>query len=406
MISVEQAIDKLVTGLSPLPKEQVALANALGRVLAEDVASRVTHPPVAVSAMDGYAVRVADVAGVPVSLDVIGESAAGHPFDGAVASGQAVRIFTGAAVPKGADTIVIQEDTERDPANHEGIVKILEAPKPGQFVRAAGLDFREGQVLLESGRVLTARDVSLAAAMNVPWLKVRRKPRVAFVATGDEVVMPGDPLKPDQILSSNSVAVAAYVTALGGEPVSLGIAPDEPDALKEILAGAKGADLLVTTGGASVGDHDLVQSVLGDQGFELGFYKVAMRPGKPLIFGNVAGVPVLGLPGNPVSTGVTSALMLKAAMETLLGLPVKNTPETAVVTEDLPENGKRQDYLRAVWKTDGDGRAVAPYSRQDSSMLATFAHADCLIVRPPHAPAAKAGTPVPVLPLGFGPIRF
>ena len=404
MLSVIDALEKVSAGCGLLPAEQVSLDAALGRVLARDVASTLTHPPTAVSAMDGYAVRWDDLAAIPADLTVIGEAAAGHVFSGALAPGQAARIFTGGALPDGADTIVIQEDTER----HGNSVRVIEKPaEKGEFVRPAGLDFKEGEVLLRAGQIVTARGVGLAAAMNVPWLMVRRRPRVAFVATGDEVVMPGQPVGPGQIISSNSLALAAYVTAMGGDPVSLGIARDTPESLAETLAGARGADLLVTMGGASVGDHDLVRQVLGGRGFELDFYKIAMRPGKPLIFGHIDGTPMLGLPGNPVSTGVTSALFLRAAFAKMLGLVGERRESTAVLGTDLPANGKREDYMRASLDTAADGRAVATaFPRQDSAMLAAFTKADCLIIRDIGAPPAKAGDLVRILPLGFGSLRF
>ena len=404
MLTVTDALAKVMAGCSLLPAEQVAVGDALGRVLAQDVASALTHPPAAVSAMDGYAVRWEDLATIPAALTVIGEAAAGHTLEGTVGKGQAARIFTGGTLPEGADTIVIQEDTERD----GDVVRVLEKPAElGEFVRPAGLDFSAGDVLLRAGETVTARGVGLAAAMNVPWLMVRRRPRVAFVATGDEVVMPGQPLGPGQIISSNSLALAAYVTAMGGEPVSLGIARDTPESLAETLAGARGADLLVTMGGASVGDHDLVRQVLGGRGFALDFYKIAMRPGKPLIFGHIDGTPMLGLPGNPVSTGVTSALFLRAAFAKMLGLVDFRTKCAAVLGSDLPANGKREDYMRASLSTGPDGRAVATaFPRQDSAMLAAFTKADCLIIRDISAPPAKAGDLVRILPLGFGSLRF
>jgi molybdopterin molybdotransferase len=255
---------------------------------------------------------------------------------------------------------------------------------------------------------LSARDVGLAAAMNVPWLSVRRKPRVALIATGNEVVMPGDPVGADQIVSSNSVALAAYVRVLGGEPLNLGIAPDEPKALLGLIEAAKGADLLVTSGGASVGDYDLVREALGRSGFDLGFYKVAMRPGKPLIFGRLAGIPVLGFPGNPVSAGVCAAIYLKAAMEKMLGLARDSGPEpTALLGRDLPANDRRQDYLRAKLSFNGAGEAVAtPFERQDSSMMANFARADCLVIRPPEAPPIKQGERVRIVRLREGPVSL
>lgn len=399
MIPVSEALSNITGAMRRTETETVSLDVALGRALAADASANMTQPPVAVSAMDGYAVCANDVAAVPVTLDVIGESAAGHGFAGTVNKGQATRIFTGAPVPNGADTIVIQENTTRD----GDMVTVNEAPRAHQFVRAAGLDFRQGDALLRAPKKLTARDLGLAAAMNVPELTVYKKPRVAILATGDELVMPGEAPGPGQIISSNTVALAAYVTALGGEPVNLGIARDNEESLRAMLKGAKGADLLVTIGGASVGDHDLVQKVLGDEGLDLTFYKVAMRPGKPLIFGALGKTPVLGLPGNPVSVGVTSVLFLKPAIETMLGLAAETRLETATLGRDLDENDQRQDYLRAELGLDDAGALMAtPFDKQDSSMMAMFTRADCLVIRAPHAPAAKAGTRVDIIRLSGG----
>lgn len=404
MISVEQALQGVIAAFSVLPAEQVPLNEALGRVLAEDVASRVTMPPADVSAMDGYAVRAADVAQVPATLTRIGESAAGRHFDGTVGPGQAVRIFTGAHVPSGADSIVIQENTTVE----NDRITILHEARPGRFIRRAGLDFAAGDVLLTTGTRLTARDVGLAAAMNVPWLMVRRKPRVAVLSTGNEVVMPGDPLGPDQIVSSNSVALEAYIRVLGGTPLNLGISRDSAESLRAMMAGAEGADLLVTIGGASVGDYDLVRQVLGDRGLDLTFYKVAMRPGKPLIFGRLGDTPVLGLPGNPVSAGVTSILFLRPAMAVMLGLSNDaGSMATAVLGRDLEANDERQDYLRASLTRDRQGDLVAtPFEAQDSSMMQLFAQADCLAIRPPHAPPARAGDRIAIVPLQHGPLAI
>ena len=404
MISVEEALARVLAGIAAVPAETVGVAEALGRVLALDVAARLSHPPSAVSAMDGYAARAADAVSVPAKLKIIGEAAAGAGFKGRIEPGTCVRIFTGAPIPEGADTIVIQEDA----ASESGAVVVKKAAKPGEWIRPEGLDFRAGEVLLKAGTVLSARDVGLAAAMNVPWLSVRRKPRVALIATGNEVVMPGDPVGADQIVSSNSIALAAYVRVLGGEPLNLGIAPDEPKELLGLIDSAKGADLLVTSGGASVGDYDLVREALGRSGFDLGFYKVAMRPGKPLIFGRLAGIPVLGFPGNPVSAGVCAAIYLKAAMEKMLGLAKEAMPEpTALLGRDLPANDRRQDYLRAKLSFNGAGEAVAtPFARQDSSMMANFARADCLVIRPPEAPAIKQGERVRIVRLREGPVSL
>lgn len=397
MISVSAAVSIVTNELKPLSAEHLGLESALGRVLAEDVASRVSQPPVDVSSMDGYAIRSEDVTQVPTALRLIGESAAGRRFASSVASGEAVRISTGAPVPNGADAIIVQEDTRTNGAT----VTAFEATTHGRWIRRAGLDFTEGQILLHEGRILTPRDIGLAAAMNIPWLRVRRKPRIAFVATGDEIVFPGEPLGPEQIVSSNSFALAAYISRLGGISVNLGIAGDDEDCLMQVFEGSRGADMLVTMGGASVGDHDLVRKVLGGAGLDLGFYRVAMRPGKPLIFGRLGDVPVLGLPGNPVSVGVTAVVFLKPAMEAMLGI---RRPETlkpvAVLGCDLDANDQRQDYLRARLTRDDTGVPIAtPFPKQDSSMLALFCAADCLVVRPPHAPLAHAGELVEIVPL-------
>jgi molybdopterin molybdotransferase len=403
MLSVAEALAKVTGGVERVSAEQVALPEALGRVLASDVAARLTHPPVAVSAMDGYAVRAAAVADVPATLKQIGESAAGSGFAGSVGPGETVRIFTGAPLPDGADTIIIQEVTDADGET----ITIKESAKEGHFVRPAGLDFSKGEILLKAGRVLTARDLGLAASMNVPWLDVRRRPRIAYTATGDEVVMPGDPLRPDQIISSNSVALGAYIETLGGTPVNLGIARDSEDSLRQVFEGARGMDMLITMGGASVGDYDFVRKVLSAEGMDLGFYRVAMRPGKPLIFGHLGGVAVLGLPGNPVSAGVTSAIFLQAAMAKMLGLDDTVTAPTALLGRDLDVNDFRQDYLRATLTNDADGNLVAtPFERQDSAMMARLAQADCLIVRPPEAPAASKGERIDIIMLGGGTVAF
>jgi molybdopterin molybdotransferase len=397
MIPVAEARQRIVAAFAPLPSVVVSLDEALGRVLAEDVAARLTQPPAAVSAMDGYAVRAADVQNVPATLTQIGAVPAGALFGGTVGPGQCVRIFTGAPLPPGADAIVIQEDTSAS----GDTITVKEGASAGRYVRAAGLDFKQGDVGLKAGRILRARDIGFAAAMNHPWLKVRRKPRIAILASGDEVVLPGDPVGPSQIVSSNGPALAAFVTACGGEPVSLGIAKDSTAALQQAAEGARGADLLVTTGGASVGEHDLVRSALGERGLVLDFWQIAMRPGKPLIFGRINDTPLLGLPGNPVSSLVCSLVFLKPAMERMLGLaPDGNQPATARLGRDMPANDKREDYLRATLTTDAAGQLVAtPFDRQDSSMLSLMVRADCLAIRPANAPAAKAGEPISIVPL-------
>jgi molybdopterin molybdotransferase len=398
LLPVAEAQQRIIDAVGPLPAEQISLADGLGRVLAGEVASRRDQPPMAMSAMDGYAVRAADVASLPATLNVVGYAPAGHAFDGSVGPGEAVRIFTGAPVPDGADTIVIQENTEQS----DKIVRVVDGTAPvDRYIRPAGLDFATGDVLLPRGKVLTARDVGLSAAMNVPWLSVHRKPRISILATGDEIVMPGDPIGRDQIVSSNALSLAAFITAQGGTPLDLGIAPDEKDGLRALAAGARGSDILVTTGGASVGDHDLVQSVLGDIGLKVDFWRIAMRPGKPLMFGRIDGTFLIGLPGNPVSSLVCAIMFLAPAIRKMLG--VENLlPEigTARLGSDLPENDEREDYLRASLTRDENGDLIAtPYDKQDSSMFATIARADALVIRKPFIKAAMAGSPVQYIPL-------
>lgn len=399
MIPLEEARTRVLGALSPTPAETVALPDAWARVLARPVVARLTQPPAAVSAMDGYALRAADAAAPGAVLRVIGSAPAGHPFGGAVGPGEAVRIFTGGFVPDGADAILLQEDAEAEGADR---VRAKEAVRPGRWVRRRGLDFSEGEVLLPAGRRLTTRDIGLAAAANHPWLTVHRRPRIGLLATGDEIALPGEPIPAGGIVSSNVHALAALVRAAGGDPLILPIVPDDSQAIAEAARAARACDLLVTTGGASVGDHDLVQSALGPEGFDLDFWKIAMRPGKPLIWGRLGTTPVLGLPGNPVSALVCGVQFLMPAVARLSGLPAA-PPRTipVIVGADLPENDRRFDHLRVALAPDSEGRPVAtPFPVQDSSMLATLARADALLLRPPLAPALRAGAIAEAIPLG------
>ncbi len=405
MITVAQARARILAAFAPLPAETVALPDALGRVLADPLVARLTQPPFAAAAMDGWAVRAADVAGAtgatPVTLARIGEAAAGHAFAGTLGAGQAVRIFTGAPLPDGADAVVMQEDADAD--TETGAVRIRRAVPAGRFIRPAGLDFTAGEELLPRGRLLTARDVALAAGANRPWLRVHRRPRVAVLATGDEVVLPGEALGPNQIVSSNALGLCALVATQGGIAQHLGVARDDPDSLAAMADAAAGADLLVTTGGTAQGDHDLVRRVPGDRGLGVESLAIAMRPGKSLVFGRVGGVPLLGLPGNPVPAGVAAVLFLKPVLRALQGLPTDDgaAPRTARLGAPLKAGDEREDFLRATLSFDGDGRAVAtPFPRQDNAAMSRLAQADCLILRPAHAPAAAAGECVAILPLG------
>ncbi len=396
MLSIDEARARILAPLRPLPVETVPLAAAHGRVLAAPLTARLDNPPGPVSAMDGYALRAADGA-LGARLRVIGAAPAGHPFPGQLQPGEAVRLYTGSLMPPGADAVLLQEDALRD----GDLVEIREAVRPARHVRPQGQDFAAGDLLLAPGRRLTARDIGLAAAANCPWLAVHRRPRIALLATGDEIALPGDPIPPGGIPSSNTHALAALIQAFGGDPLTLPIAPDTRDALAQAALAAAGADLLVTTGGASVGDYDLVQAALGDHGFQLDFWKVAMRPGKPLISGHLGGLPVLGLPGNPVSALVCALLFLIPALARLSGLPGDPLPTTeARLGAPLPANDHRADHLRATLSHDPGGALVATaFPRQDSAMLRLFASADALILRPPHAPPLAIGSPVPILRL-------
>ena len=396
MISVPEARARILAPLRPTGIETVSLAQAWTRVLAQDVIARLTQPPGDVSAMDGYALRAADSAR-GATLRVIGDAPAGHPFAGCVGPGQAVRLFTGSLVPTGADCVVLQEDvTCQDDA-----LTLHEAAPAGAHIRPRGQDFAQGARVLEAGRRLGAREIGLAAAANHPWLSVRRPPVVAILSTGDEIALPGEPVPSGGIVSSNAHMLAALVRGAGGAPVVLPVARDTPEAIAEAVASAPRVDLLVTTGGASVGDHDVVQAGLSRLGFTLDFWKIAMRPGKPMISGAVGGVPVLGLPGNPVSAYVCAILFLWPAVARLLGLAVGGPPTAWVASgAALRANDHRADHLRGTLAGEGAARAATAFARQDSGQLSVLAAADCLILRPPHAPAALAGEPVEIIELG------
>ena len=401
MLSVPEARARVlasVAGRKPIV-ERIPLEMGLGRTLAEDLAAQRTQPPLAVSAMDGYAVRAADVAAPGARLRQIGESAAGHGFAGAVGPGETVRIFTGAPVPQGAETILIQEDAEAA----DGFVTPKVAVPPGKHIRAAGADFSAGQALLKAGQRLGVAELALAAAMNHAMLPVARKPLVAILATGDELVRPGGECGPDQIVASNGYAAAAQVEAAGGLALDLGIARDDHAALEKAIRKARKAeaDVLVTLGGASVGDHDLVKQALANEGMELGFWRIAMRPGKPLIHGRIGPMSILGLPGNPVSSIVCGMLYLQPLVRALCGDPnAGDLPfEAATLGRDLPANDMREDYLRATLAP-GDGLPVAsPCDSQDSSLLSVLSAADCLLIRPPHAEKGGKGARCTILRL-------
>jgi molybdopterin molybdotransferase len=395
MLSVEAARARILAGLRPTASEMVPLAAAGGRVTAAPVLARVDQPPQDVSAMDGYAVRAADaVAGARLRL--VGTAPAGHPWDGTLGAGETVRLFTGSIIPAGADSVLLQEDaTEAD-----ALITVGETVRAGRHIRRRGQDFLKEVELIPPGRRLTARDVGLAASGNRPWLAVHRRPRVAILATGDEIALPGEPIPPGGIVSSNAHALAAFVAARGGEPLVLPIAPDDASAIAAAAEG-HGADLLLTTGGVSVGAHDLVQAGLARRGLEVDFWKIAMRPGKPLMFGRLGETAVLGLPGNPVSALVCAVLFALPALDALAGLPGAPPPSVpAVLASPLPANDHRADHLRAHLIAQDDGIArVRAFERQDSALLRMLAAADALLLRAPHAPAAAEGERVRVIPL-------
>ncbi|WKA31708.1 molybdopterin molybdotransferase MoeA [Bradyrhizobium roseum] len=392
LMPVADALAAILAGAEPLPEEMIALEAAYHRVLARDVAARRTQPPQAMSAMDGYAVRASDAADTSARLKVIGEVAAGRPFERKVGKGEAVRIFTGGVIPDGADAVIIQEDTAVD-GDH---ITITEAAVPGRHIRAAGVDFREGDVLLKRGRRLTDRDLSLAAGMNYPELAVRRRPKVAVLGTGDELVMPGTSPGPGQIVYSNGYALRALARAEGAEVADLGIAADTLAATAEGIRRAREleADILITMGGASVGDHDLVKRSLEAEGTDMAFWRIAMRPGKPMMHGRLGAMRVIGLPGNPVSSYVCGFLFLVPLIRALLGRDtIHHVRERAVLGRDLAANDQREDYLRAWLEERADGVPVAvAVTHQDSSLLGNLAAARALVIRAPLAPAAVKGS--------------
>lgn len=400
LMSVAEALRRVLAAAQPLPAAMVPLNDALGLVLADDLTALRTQPPTAVSAMDGYAVRADDVAQAAATLTVIGEVAAGHPFDGTVGKGEAARIFTGGVMPEGSDTVVIQELATRDGDK----VTFQKPTAKGRNVRNAGIDFTKGQVLLAKGRRLTDRDLMLAAAMNHPALNVHRRPKVAVLGTGDELVAPGSTPGPGEIVYSNGFALMALIRSEGAEVVDLGIARDRVEDIAAAVRRARdsGADVLVTSGGASVGEHDLVQKALAAEGLDLSFWRVALRPGRPMMHGKVGSMQVLGLPGNPVSSYVCAFLFLVPLLRTLMGrADVAQVQVQARLGGDMPENDERADYLRATLEPGPDGPLATPLPSQDSSLMAPLAKADCLLIREPHAVFAPAGSSCVILKLAL-----
>lgn len=398
LLPVDEARQRILDSVRPLSVETIALDKACGRVLGFDVKARRDQPPFAASAMDGYAVRHEDVQELPHILKLIGTSAAGHGFKGRVKPGTAVRILTGAPLPKGADTIVIQENTER-----EGVVlRVTGDTAKGKNIRQAGMDFFKGDLLVAKGAVLSPRDVGLLAAGNAATVRVYRRPNIVLFTTGDELVLPGNRPRADQIVSSNSHAIAAMARQFGAKVVNLGIVRDNLKATISAVRKGLGADVLLTTGGASVGDHDYVQAAFRASGVDIGFWKIALRPGKPFMYGRKGKTHVMGLPGNPVSALVTARIFLKPLLDRFSGLPDDVSEQVAILDGVLPANDHRQDYMRATLKVAPDGqRSVSPFSAQDSSMQRVLQSSQALIVRPPNAPEALNGDLVSVLLLDF-----
>ena len=394
LTTVAEAKARILNGVEPLSAEAVPVYEARGRVLAQDLEAGLTQPPFDASAMDGYAVRAEDAATAPVRLKVVGVSAAGHGFAGRIGAGEAVRIFTGAPLPEGAGTIVIQENAKLEPPD---AAIIVESAPPGKHIRRRGCDFKEGETLLAAGTRLGSRHLMLAAAMNHATVKVRRKPVIALLANGDELVPPGQAPKQDQIVSSIPAGLKAAIEAWGGEAAVLGIARDRKDSIAAMAAAARDADVLVTIGGASVGDHDLVRGTFESQGARFEVLKVAMRPGKPVMSGFIGSQRVLSLPGNPVSAVICARLFLKPLIAAFLGLETAEELREMPLAAAVEANGAREHYMRANIR----GGAVAPVADQDSSLVSAFAKCDCLLIRPANAPASAPGALARVIPLDF-----
>ena len=398
LLAVDDALAAITALLPKTGTVVLPLIDALGYTLAKDLVASLTLPPQAVSAMDGYAVRGEDVCTLPCHLTRIAESAAGHPWSGKITRGQAVRIFTGAAVPDGANTIIVQEDVDTVAEQNGVDITVRNTGPEGRYIREAGLDVVAGQVILPVGSLLSARAIGLASAAGLTEAVVSLKPRIGILSTGDELVAPGQVPNTGQIISSNASFLKSFVVACGAQAVDLGIARDTPGAMLSKVRHAKKLDLIVTTGGASVGTHDHIVTDL-DTGArsQLNFWKIAMRPGKPLIFGLVNDIPLLGLPGNPVSTAVCALIFLRPAIAFMVRGDLSIPSFMVPVGVDLDVNDQRQDYIRANIQQSPSGQVVLPATRQDSSMMSVLAMANALIIRPPHDAAKSVGEMVAVL---------
>lgn len=400
LLSVDEARHRILSGVQILSQETISLQHAQGRLLARALSARRTQPPVDVSAMDGYALRTEDLA-KPNGLRLIGESAAGHGFEGLLGEGETVRIFTGAPVPKGADAVLLQENALR---SEDGMIHPRESVLSGENIREKGLDFSEGQAALSAGSILGPAELALAAAMNHAEVPVVRRPRIAIMASGDELVLPGKNPGPSQIIACNSFAVAGLARDAGGEVIDLGLFKDDLEQLQLGISQARQlkVDILVTLGGASVGDHDLLRPALLEQGMKLDFWRIAMRPGKPLIYGSLGDMRILGLPGNPVAAFVCSLVFLGPLIRAMQGDPQASEVqmEPAIIGLDLPANKSRRDYMRASLTRDADNRLIAtPQPLQDSSLLTELTQSQALLVREAGASALMKGDPCSIIRL-------
>ena len=395
LLPVSEARENMLKNISSLSSEKCSIEQAHNRIIAQDLTALLSHPAEAVSSMDGYAARISDIVDIPVTLPQVGISSAGHIYNKPLLSGQLVRIFTGAVIPDGCDTIILQENTK---ISQDGI-EINERPRLEQYIRASGLDFSAGEKIISKSSKLTARECALIALAGYHEVPVIKQRKIGVLTSGDELVPPGEKPKTGQLVNSNNLLLCALIRACGGIAVDLGILPDKSGALIEHLEKYPDLDLIITTGGASVGDHDYIAKDINKSAeSELYFWKIAMRPGKPLMFGHYKNIPFLGLPGNPVSAGVCSVLFLEPIIKQFLSQDPTLVFSSALITNSLPENDRREEYLRAKLLVDDEGnKQVSAASTQDSSMLANLASADCLIQRPAHSPRIEAGTPVPIL---------
>lgn len=386
LLPVPEALETILNSTRQLKTETISIHNALGRVTAEDIRSNLTQPPFAASAMDGYAVHFEDI---DRPLTLIGESQAGQSFSGTVKVGQTVRIFTGAPLPKGADTIIMQENTSRDGDQ----ITIAECRAKGINIRAAGEDFKNGDVLVDKATKITARQIAVITAGNVARIKVYKKPKVAILSTGDELLDVGSEIGPDKIVNSNVPLFMALVEENGGIPINLGTARDTLDDLKAKIAMVKDVDIFVSIGGVSAGDYDIIQDVLKDAGLKVDFWKVAMQPGKPIVYGDYNGIHYYGMPGNPSSAYVCFVNFMLPAMNKMQGLSEFGYSSShAILDHDVKKGSGRMNFMRAIYRENKDGtKSVTSEFSQSSARLKTMSDANCLLVRDVNAPEVKSG---------------